>query len=77
VRVVIQLVLALGAANVEFAGAIVTGAPWIVVLGLVFFVAPLVAAAPTIRNLERAQAALDDLGCRYDLVESLRSADTV
>jgi hypothetical protein len=76
-RVVIQLILALGAANVAFAGAIVTGAPWIVVLGLVFLVAPLVTAAPTKRNLARVQAALDDVGCRYDLVEALRSADTV
>jgi hypothetical protein len=77
VRVVIQLILALGAANVAFAGAIVTGAAWIVVLGLVFFVAPLLAAAPTARNLARTQAALDEAGCRFDLVDSLRSADTV
>jgi hypothetical protein len=77
VRVAIQLVLALGAANVAYAGAIIVGTPWIVVLGLVFFVAPLLAAAPTARNLERAQASLDAAGCRYDLVESLRSADTV
>jgi hypothetical protein len=76
-RIVVQVILALGAANIAYAGAILSGAPWIVALGLVFFVVPLLSAVPTQRNVQRVQAELDALSCRFDLVESLRTSDTV
>jgi uncharacterized membrane protein len=77
VRVIVQVILALGAANVAYAGAILTGAPWMVVLGLVFFLPPLAAALPSGRNVRRVQTELADAGCELDLVESLQSGDTV
>jgi hypothetical protein len=77
VRVLVQLILALGAANVAYAGAILTGAPWMVVLGLVFFLPPVVAALPTSRNLARVQAELDEQGSPFELVDALRGADSV
>jgi purine-cytosine permease-like protein len=77
VRLIVQLVLALGAANVAYAGSILTGAAWMTVLGLVFFLPPLVAAAPSARNLGRVQRELTDAGCSFDLVEALRAGDTV
>jgi hypothetical protein len=77
IRVVVQVILALGAANVAYAGAILSGASWIVVIGLVFFVAPLVSVVPSRRNLVRLQAELDAQGCSFDLVDSLGSTDTV
>lgn len=77
VRVLVQLILALGAANVGFAGAILTGAPWMVMLGLVFFVPPVVAALPTTRNVARIQGELDAQGSPYQLIDALRAADSV
>ncbi len=77
VRVIVQVILALGAANVAYAGAILTGAPWMVALGLVFFLPPLAAALPSRRNVRRVQTELADGGCGFDLVESLQSGDTV
>lgn len=76
-RVMVQVILALGAANIAFAAAIITGAPWIVAIGLVFFVAPLSAVVPTARNIGRAQTELDSQGCPFSLVESLQPRDTV
>jgi hypothetical protein len=76
-RVVVQVILALGAANVAYAGAILTGAAWMVVIGLVFFVPPMAAALPTPRNLARTQAELDAQGCRFALVDCMRPTDTV
>ena len=76
-RVVVQVILALGAANVAYAGAIVTGAGWIVAIGLVFFVAPLVAVLPTGRNLARVEGELHAQGSRFGLLESLQSRDSV
>jgi hypothetical protein len=76
-RVVVQVILALGAANVAYAGAIITGAGWIIAIGLVFFVAPLVAAVPSTRNLARVEAELEAQGSRFRLLESLQSRDTV
>jgi hypothetical protein len=77
VRLIVQVILALGAANIAFAGAILTGASWMVVLGLVFFVPPLAAALPTARNLARVQAEVRDAGCALDLVDALRTGGTV
>jgi hypothetical protein len=77
VRVLVQMILALGAANVAFAGAILTGAPWMVVIGLVFFLPPVVSALPTTRNLTRIQGELDAQGSPYQLVDALRAADSV
>ena len=51
VRLIVQVTLALGAANVAYAGAILTGAPWMVAVGLVFFLPPLAAAVPSRRNM--------------------------
>jgi hypothetical protein len=76
-RVVVQVILALGAANVAFAGAILTGAPWMVVVGLVFFLPPMAVVVPTKQNLARVQTELDAQGCRLDLVECLRPTDSV
>lgn len=76
-RVVVQVVLALGAANVAYAGAILTGATWIVVLGLVFFVPPVLAAAPSDRNLARVEAELQAQSSPLRLVDSLRARDSV
>jgi hypothetical protein len=75
VRLMVQVILALGAANVAYAGAIVTGAPWMIGVGLVFFLPPLTAALPSRRNLRRVQVELVDAGCEFDLVESLQSDD--
>jgi hypothetical protein len=77
VRLIVQVVLALGAANVAYAGAILTGAPWMIAVGLVFFLPPLFAAVPNRRNLARVQTELADAGCGFDLIESLQSGDTV
>lgn len=76
-RIVVQVILALGAANIAYAGAILSGAPWIVAIGLVFFVAPMLSAVPTPRNVRRVQAELAAQGCPFDLVDSLRTGDTV
>jgi hypothetical protein len=77
VRLIVQVILALGAANVAYAGAILTGAPWMIAVGLVFFLPPLFAAVPSRRNVARVQSELAEAGCPFDLVESLRSGDTV
>jgi len=76
-RLVVQVILALGAANIAYAGAILSGAPWIVMIGLVFFVVPLVPVVPSARNMSKVQAELDARGCRFDLAESLRATDSV
>lgn len=77
VRLLVQVILALGAANVAYAGAILSGAPWMVVLGLVFFLPPLSAALPTERNLARVQTEVRGTGCPFDVVEAVRTGGTV
>ena len=71
-RWVVQVTLAFGAMNLGFAGAILTGASWIGLLGLVFFLAPLPRLVPTERNLHRVEAELAEQGAAVDLVAALR-----
>jgi hypothetical protein len=71
-RWVVQVVLAFGAMNVGFVGALLTGAWWIGVLGLVFFLAPLPRLLPTDANVRRVEADLAAGGTVVDLVAAVR-----
>ncbi len=77
VRLIVQVILALGAANVAYAGAILTGAPWMVGVGSRVLPAAVVRRRAEPAQPGRVQAELAEAGCRFDLVESLRSGDTV
>lgn len=76
-RVVVQVVLGLGAANIAYAGAILTGGGWIAVIGLVFLLPPLAAALPTVRNVGRVDRELAAQGSRIGVVEAFRARDSV
>jgi hypothetical protein len=71
-RIVVLVVLALGSANVAYAGAIVVGAPWLVTIGLVLLVLPLAQTMPTARNLARIEAWLAAQGEPHQLAAALR-----
>ena len=71
-RWVVQVTLAFGAMNVGFVGALVAGAWWIGLLGLIFFLAPLPRLLPTEANVRRVEADLAAGGTAVDLMGALR-----
>jgi hypothetical protein len=70
-RWVVEVTLAFGAMNVGFVGALLTGAWWIGVLGLVFFLGPMPRLLPTEANVRRVEADLAARGTTVDLVAAL------
>jgi hypothetical protein len=73
-RFFLRLAIFESAALLGFLAAIVTGHPWLHVLGLVSSEAGFASAAPTDANLARDQEALRDRGSDLDLVAALRGA---
>jgi hypothetical protein len=70
-RWVVEVTLAFGAMNVGFVGALLTGAWWVGVLGLVFFLGPMPRLLPTEANVRRVEADLAARGTTVDLVAAL------
>jgi hypothetical protein len=70
-RWVVQVVLAFGVMNVGFVGALLTGAWWIGLVGLVFFLAPLPRLLPTDANVRRVESELAAAGTTVDLVAAM------
>jgi hypothetical protein len=74
-RFFVRLAIFESAALLGFVAAIVTGNPWVHVIGLVSTEAGFAAAAPTDTNLARDQEALRGRGSALDLVASLRGVE--